>query len=404
MEQIPKTERKEKEPNLQEKISQIRHEISEIAKAAVTSLFEKRGLQPLNLHNGDLNFSETMTFGVQGTSSLFEDKIYIHEDQDINLGVYIHEMIHGYTNRYIHPDKRIVKSGICSGWKKEDDSTIYFLALNEALTEFLTDEALESTPVARYLELRKRLLEIKKEWLPLQFEALQAECYSDIDRIIEAMEAIPSAISDSDEDYEKWIEEQIECTKLMKENGLDFEFPTSRDDFIFDSWRRISEVRQANIKRMTARLELIRLEKKIMESRLEHIDFEIKKTFSLEKKYITERNLARVIVDKIAELKNETSQVILEKMKTAYLQGNTLYFRVIGKVLGKDILEKVAKLGDEVFEPSESDIEEADKIYGETEDVAAKEVLVTAIAKELAKKRFYKNLLERIQSIKEVQG
>lgn len=403
MEQVPRTDAKEKEPNLEEKISQLRREICEIARVSVRGLFEKRGLRPLNPHNGELEFSKKMRFGVVGTSSVFEDKVQIGEDEDTSLHTYTHEMIHGHTNTYNHPDKRIFKSGIVSSWEKEGDSGIYFLALNEALTELLTDEALEGAPITRYVELRQQLLEAKKEWLPLQFETEQARCYLNIDRAIEEMKAIPSTISDSDEDYEKWAEEQMECAKLMKENGLDFEFPTSREAFISESWRRINEVKEANIRCITTNLELIEAVKKAMESRLELIELELKKKFSLEKTYILERELTQALIDKIAELTNEKSEAILEKMKTAYLQGNTLYFRVIGKMLGKDVLEIVAKLGDEAFEPSESDLEEANKEHSESKDVVVKGMLVEAMAKELAKKRFYKNLIEVIKSTEGVQ-
>lgn len=403
MEQVPRIDAKEKEPNLEEKISQLRREICEIARVSVRGLFEKRGLHPLNSHSGELEFSKIMGFGINGTSSLLEDKIQIHEDEDISLHTYTHEMIHGHTNRYIHPDKRTFKSGIFSSWVKEEDSVIYFLALNEALTELLTDEALESTPIARHIELRQRLLETKKEWLPLQFEALQAKCHSDIDRSIEAMVAIPSTISDSDEDYEKWVQGQIECARLMKENGLGFELQTSREAFISESWRWINEVKEANVRYITANLKMIEAAKDSMESRLELVELELKNKHLFNKTYILERELTQALIDKIAELTNETSEVILEKMKTAYLEGNTLYFRVIGKVLGKDVLEIVAKLGDEVFEPSESDMEEADKEYGESKDAVVKGMLVKAMAKEFAKERFYKNLIEVIKSTEGVQ-
>ena len=69
----------------------------------------------------------------------------------------------------------------------------------------------------------------------------------------------------------------------------------------------------------------------------------------------------------------------------------------------KDVLEIVAKLGDEAFEPSESDLEEANKEHSESKDVVVKGMLVEAMAKELAKKRFYKNLIEVIKSTEGVQ-
>lgn len=400
MEQIPRVNQEGNVPNPAERILALRAEIVELARKSVSGLFEKRGLQPLNVFNGSIDFVHRISGGALATSDFIRDHIEVHEESDISLPVYIHEMLHGHTNIYTSLSSRLSKTGINSNWEKKFGVATYFLALNEGLTELLTDEAFESSPMDTYNQLRQKLLEAKKELLPLELEAFTVKSEREIEGYIQSFVKLPIKIEASEEDYQKWVQSQIESQRILKElePNMDTQFPTSREAFQSQAEHYINAPIHNLIGLINSTRKLVELITNRTKYQLEDIDRELKEGFVHKKLYTLERELIDVLVKKIADITNEDAEIILEKMKTAYLQGNTLYFRVIGKVLGDEILGEIALLGGQEFTPSELDIENANKVYSDIEDERIRSSLVKELALGLVKKRYYDYLIQNIKS------
>ncbi len=391
------------ETNGVETLASLRTEAIRLAKQATEGLFTKRGLKPLNDFKGDVEFRH-LSLGVVGLSSARFDGINISEHNDHYLNIYIHEMIHAHTNMYKNPENRMAKSGISSDWTKTNEGrqgVSYFNALNEALTEILMDEAVETVPLFTQLELMQKLLVAKEAQIKLDLEKELTQYGEEIKRLEDQFRDTPETWAWSEEDnkrYEEWVGAVLSLKQDFPE-FYDAPKDTSKEYYEKMLLRIRRHTEEEFLQRIHNLKGLCEDVQKLAELELDLVRIQIESGFSPEKSYLLERKLVNVIVDKIASLKNQTSEVIIEEMKTAYLQGNSLYFRIIGKVLGVDTLETVAKLDTEDFEPTEEEVAEAVQKIPDSVSEDRRSMYHNLFAKKIAKKRVYKNLIEKIEAI-----
>ncbi len=404
MEQVPIKER----PialSPQESLDISRQEMLELARESVKHLFTKRHLPLLNNFKGGVEFEDTGSFHPAGGSSLEADHIKIYNNGDEDLSIYIHELLHGYTNFHNHPERRRFKSGFMSQWEKGTDKPAYFLAINEALTELLTDEAFATVDTSTHLEIRKRLLERKKDALISDAEQKRFIIEKEIEGYLEQLSDLirnnRKEYWDTEEMYREFVQRVDELNLFLEAGGSQ-----TRADSLRETYREQTE--KSFTEQQDCLLNLLSIYERKLQLTKEHLDAEVKvidvelEGFLKTESYVWERRLVLTIVRKIAELTHRESEDVFEEMKVAYLKGNTLHLRIIGKVLGKDLLVVVASLGEE-FEVTEADHKEALSICPDNLDVSFKQELLKSLSLQIAKDRFCKQLIEKIDSLHSIQ-
>ena len=380
MEQPPQTNAQESEEEFSLKESMNppeRIKMIALAEGAVRKIFSDRNIQYSGLSKNWVSF-EHMDLMEGGHFDVASKEIGVNMFGDFRLRTYIHEFLHASTDSKEGPSKRVGKTGLSSLWKK-DQPVKYFEALNEALTEILTDEAIAQVPRSEV----DPIVASFKESLPKRKKVILIESINGaFKRQMELIE-------------DRFVLEDI-LNKLIDEGGGEEEIELIA--------KRLA-TREVELE-YAGKLAEVQID--YLKARFDSYAAEIE-GYQDEKMYPLERQLVDVLVSKIAELQGLTKESVLEQFKLAYLQGNIFSLRIIQNTLGGEIFETVAHLSPHSgTSPNESEITEAEE---EIEKMLSKKIskedagyrVVLERASYLARQRYYDELIAGINSIKGVQ-